>query len=77
MLHNDHGRPEREQGGAFAPPGFSHLVKHLVKILTFCVKILTFASPKKFTPPTKNLVDAHDNDDDEDGELVGKQRRRR
>ena len=24
-------RPEGEQGGANAPPGFDHLVKHLVK----------------------------------------------
>ena len=57
------------QGGAFAPPGFGHLVKHLVKILTFCVTILTFgqntnifSTLKKFAPPTKIPVDAHDHD---------------
>ena len=50
-----------EQEGAFAPPGFGHLVKHLVKILTFCVIVLTFGentnicSPlQKFAPPYKN-----------------------
>ena len=55
------------QGGAFAPPGFGHLVKYLVKILSFCVKILKFGqntnicSPlKKFAPPTKIPADAHD-----------------
>ena len=60
-----HGRPEGEQGGANALPGFGHLVKHLVKILTICVIILTLGqntnicSPKKFAPPTKTSVDAH------------------
>ena len=41
-LHHIHGRPEGKQGGANAPPGFSHWVENLVKILTFCVTILTF-----------------------------------
>ena len=49
------------------PPGFGHLVEHLVKILTFCVTILTFgqntnicSTLKKFAPPTKIPVDAHE-----------------
>ena len=55
---NPHGRPEM---GARGTNGFGHLVKHLAKVLTFCVKILTFAPLKKFAPPTKIHVDAHAN----------------
>ena len=61
-----YGRPEGEQGGANASPGFGYLVEHLVKILSFCVKILTFGqktnicSPlTKFAPPTKTPMDDH------------------
>ena len=49
------------QGGANAPPGFGHLVKYLVKMLSLCVKILKFgqntnicAPLKKFASPYKN-----------------------
>ena len=47
-----HGRPEGGKEGAFAPHIFGHLVKHLVKVLTFCVKIPTFGQ-NTFAPPTK------------------------
>ena len=53
-----HGRPEGGARGVFAPPGFGHLVKYLVKILSFSVKkILIFGQNtnicsllKKFAP---------------------------
>ena len=55
------------KGEQMLPLGFGHLVKHLVKILTFFVIILTFGqntsicSPlKKFASPTKIPADAHD-----------------
>ena len=47
------------------PLGFGHSVKYLVKILSFCVKILKFGqntnicAPKKFAPLTKIPADAH------------------
>ena len=61
--------------GTFAPPGFGHLVKHLINILTFCVIILTFgqntniSSPKKICSPTKIPVYAREQ---EGGRMAGK-----
>ena len=58
-----------EQGGTNALPGFGHLVKHLVKILICCVKILTFGQNTNICPPPKKIllspkkllhVDAHE-----------------
>ena len=46
------------KGAHLRPPGFGHSVKYLVKIQSFCVKILKFgqntnicAPLKKFAPP--------------------------
>ena len=50
-----HGRPEGARGGAFAPPGFGHLVKYLVKILSFCAKILKFGQNTNICYPKKNV----------------------
>ena len=46
-----HGRPEGEQGGVNAPPGFGHWFENLVKILTFCVTILTFGQNTNICSP--------------------------
>ena len=39
------------KGENLLPPGFGHFVKHLVKILTFCVKILIFGQNTNIYSP--------------------------
>ena len=48
-----------EQGGANAPPGFGHLVEHLVTILTSGQNTNICPHLKTFAPPTKTPADAH------------------
>ena len=50
MQSSLHGRSEVDQE-QMLPPGFGHLVKHLVKILTFCVTILTFCQNTNICSP--------------------------
>ena len=56
MYSRVHGRPEGGARGENAPPGFGHWVENLVKILTFCVTILTFGQNTNISSPLKNLL---------------------
>ena len=44
------------KGAHLRPSGFGHLVKYLVKILSFCVKILKFGQNTNICSPYKNLL---------------------
>ena len=52
------------KGGAFASPGFGHLLEDLIKILKFGVRIIIFGQnallpPEKLAHPTKIRVDGY------------------
>ena len=42
------------QGGAFASPGFGHLLEHLIKILKFGVRIIIFGQNANICFPLIN-----------------------
>ena len=44
------------KGEQMLPSGFGHMVKHMVKILKFCVIILTFGQKTNICSPRKNLL---------------------
>ena len=46
----------KRKGAHLHPPGFGHLVKYLVKILSFCVKILKFGQNTNICSPLQKFL---------------------
>ena len=50
-----------EQGEQMLPPGFGHLVEHLVRMLTFCVTILACGLNTSICSPLKKICSPYKN----------------